>query len=250
MGLATRVIPVLLARGDELVKGKRFDAWRSVGHVLQAAHVHAARGVDELVVLDIAATREGRGPNLALVEKICRAMFTPVTVGGGVRNVQDVRDLLAAGADKVAICTHWNVIGDAADKFGRQAIVAAIDANKGFAWTHAGTVAVRWGDMPNPVDVEYVVKMVAGMGAGEILLTSIAREGTMEGYDLELIRRVAPLVTVPVIANGGCGTYLDMLDALAVGAHAVAAGAMFQFTDQTPRGASRYLAQRGVEVRL
>ncbi len=250
MGLATRVIPVLLFRGEELVKGQRFDSWRSVGHVLQAACVHAARGVDELVVLDIAATREGRGPNLPLVAKICEAMFTPVTVGGGVRNVQDVRDLLAAGADKVAICTNWNVIGEAADKFGRQAIVAAVDANMGFAWTHAGAVAVRWGDLPNPVDIEYVVKMVAGMGAGEILLTSIAREGMMEGYDVDLIRRVAPLVSVPVIANGGAGTYLHMHEALEAGAHAVAAGSMFQFTDQTPRGASRYLAQRGVEVRL
>src|SRR4051812_33443580 len=108
MGLATRVIPTLLARGDQLVKGKRFDSWRSVGHVLQAARVHAQRGVDELILLDIAATPEGRGPNFALVEKVAEAQFTPLTVGGGVRSVQDVRDLLSAGADKVAICT-WAV---------------------------------------------------------------------------------------------------------------------------------------------
>lgn len=230
MGLAVRVIPTLLARGDQLVKGQRFDAWRSVGHVLQAARVHAKRGVDELVVLDIAATPEGRGPNLALVEKICEAMFTPVTVGGGVRSVQDVRDLLNAGADKVAIRTEVNVIARAADKFGRQAIVAAVDYRD------------------DETGVADRVRRIADMGAGEILFTAMDREGVMEGYDLERLREAAS-VDVPVIAHGGCGTYAHMREALEAGASGVAAGAMFQFTDSTPRGAAQYLARHGYETR-
>lgn len=245
MGLAARIIPTLLARGEQLVKGSRFDSWRSVGHVLQAARIHAARGVDELIVLDITATPEGRGPNLALVEKICEAMYTPVTVGGGVRSVQDVRDLLKAGADKVAIGTNAPiVIWAAAAKFGSQAIVAAVDAvGPGVAWQCGRAVT----EEVSPVAW---AQKCAAEGAGEILLTSIDREGTMEGYDLDLIRKVSAMVSVPVIAHGGCGTYAHMREALEVGAAAVAAGAMFQFTDSTPRGAAKYLSRAGLEVRV
>lgn len=247
MGLATRVIPSLLFRGDVLVKGKRFDSWRSVGHVLQAARVHAARGVDELIVLDIGATPEGRGPNLALVEKITDASFTPVTVGGGVRSVDDVRDLLRVGADKVAMGTTAiaapMLLQECAMKFGSQAIAVSIDCRKSIPFTRCGADRV-WS---SPVHVALYLEK---HGAGEILLTSIDREGTMNGYDLELIREVAAAVDIPVIAHGGCGTYQHMHDAIEAGASAVAAGAMFQFTDATPRGASAYLATKGVEVRL
>lgn len=235
MALATRIIPTLLAKGDQLVKGKQFQSWRTVGHVLQAAMVHAKRGVDELIILDITATPAGRGPNLELVEKLSKPMFTPITVGGGVRSVDDVRDLLKAGADKVAIKTHWEVIPGASAKFGKQAIVAALDvADDGWNWRSSAQRA----------------RELEALGAGEILLTSIPREGTMEGYDLKTIATVSASVDIPVIAHGGCGTALHMREAIDAGASAVAAGAMFAFTDITPRDCAKLLAEDGIEVRL
>lgn len=262
MGLATRVIPTLLARGDVLVKGERFDSWRSVGHVLQAVKIHAARGVDELIVLDIAATPEGRGPNLALVEKLCDEMFTPVTVGGGVRNVEDVRDLLKAGADKVAINSaaveRSRLIRDCSYRFGRQAIVAAVDyrsvpcecgAPHLAVVTHGGTRGVST-ERHEPLHPFEWMRALEDLGAGEILLTCVDREGTMQGYDLGMLRAVTKPLMVPIIAHGGCGTYEHMREAIEAGASAVAAGAMFQFTDNTPKGAAAYLAKAGVEARL
>lgn len=258
MGLATRIIPTLLYRGDVLVKGARFDSWRSVGHVLQAARIHAARQVDELIILDIGATPEGRGPNFALVEKITDGNFTPITVGGGVRTIDDVRGLLKAGADKVAIGTEQfgaTFFGTCCEKFGSQAIVAAVDVKAGKVMKRCGT------EIANPTYLfeckyqgfvtarEWAVEAVQ-LGAGEILLTSIDREGTMDGYDIDLIREVSAAVDCPVIAHGGCSGYLDMLHAIQAGASAVAAGALFQFSDMTPKGAAMFLHEQAVEVRL
>lgn len=247
MGLARRIIPTLLYRGDQLVKGRQFNSWRSVGHVVQAARVYAARGVDELVVLDIAATPAGRGPDLKLVEKITAPAFTPVTVGGGVRSIDDVRNLLNAGADKVAICTSAfsrHVIEEASARFGRQAIVGALDVKAGVPHARCGTLAK---DMTG--NTRCWAEWLELCGAGEILLTSIEREGTLHGYDLATVADVCTAVSVPVVAHGGCGTYEHMREAIAAGASGVAAGAMFQFTDATPRGAAQYLAARGVETR-
>lgn len=236
MGLAVRIIPTLLKRGDALVKGERFNGWRSVGHVQQAAQIHQARGVDELIVLDIGATPEGRGPDFAAVRRLTERCFMPITVGGGVRNVDDVQGLLNAGADKVAMKTAYRKSGgflrECADRFGSQAIVAALD--------HTGTL----------IGVRTMCLALAALGAGEILLTSMDREGTMAGYDLDLLREVCAAVDVPVIAHGGCSGYEDMLAAIRAGASAVAAGALFQFTDCTPRGAAEYLHSQGIEVRL
>jgi cyclase len=235
------------------VKGKRFDSWRSVGVAAQAVRVYAARSVDELVLLDIAATEEGRGPDLVLISEFSEVLFTPITVGGGVRQVEDTRRLLHAGADKIAVNTAAVEVPDLvrkmSDKVGAQGIVVGIDAKRspdGASWkvyTHGGRTAtgldaVEWAQQMNKA------------GAGEILLTSIDREGTLLGYDLDLIRAVSNAVDTLVVAHGGCGTYEHMHQALEAGAHAVAAGAMFQFTDQTPKGAAQYLAQHGVEVRL
>ena len=237
MGLAVRIIPTLLAKGPRLVKGRRFSADRVVGHVQQAARIHQARGVDELCILDVAATPEGRGPDFAAIRKLTEACFMPLTVGGGVRSVEDVKGLLDAGADKVAIRTAWisspDFVAAASRRFGRQAIVVALDVEE-HCWTEAAFEARR----------------IESFGAGELLLTSVEREGTMEGYDLELLRTVANAVDIPVIAHGGCSGYEDMYNAIQAGASAVAAGALFQFTDCTPRGAAEYLSSKGVEVRL
>lgn len=244
MGLATRVIPVLLQRGHTLVKGQQFNSWRSVGHAMQAVRIYQARGVDELIYLDIGATPEGRGPNFDLVAQLTAECFMPLTVGGGVRTIDDVRNLLAAGADKVTICTGGPLlISQCAPYFGSQAIVGAIDVKDGYA-------AVRCGSRTTLQPAVAWARSCQDHGAGEILLTCIDREGTMSGYDLDLIHAVSQAVSIPVIANGGCSGYEDMYNAIQAGASAVAAGALFHFTDCTPKGAAEYLAKRGVEVRL
>lgn len=246
--LATRVIPVLLVRGHQLVKGERFNSWRSVGHVQQAAEIHQARGVDELIVLDIAATPEGRGPDFAMVERLTAKCFMPITVGGGVRSVEDVRGLLAAGADKVSIGTAVTVVPDlvydCANRFGSQAIVVSIDVGYG------NSVMVNCGCTGYAHDPVYHAGWAERAGAGEILLTSIDRDGTLRGYDIELIREVCAAASVPVIANGGCSGYEDMQRAIESGASAVAAGALFQFTDATPKEAARYLMDHNIEARV
>ena len=242
--LASRIIPTLLCRGRQLVKGSQFKSWRSVGVAMQAAKVHALRGVDELIILDIGATPEGRGPDLDLVRELSEYCFTPLTVGGGVRTVDDVNNLLRAGADKVAIgaAATPEFLDQCAATFGCQAIVVAVDFYREDRFARLNSY---WVD-----HVDFVVRVLAASGAGELLITSIDREGTMTGYDLGLIKRASELVNIPVIAHGGCGTYDDMLMAIEAGANAVAAGAMFQFTDQTPKGAAEHLKQHGVEVRL
>jgi cyclase len=245
--LAKRVIPTLLTKGNQLVKGAGFDSWRAIGVAMQAAKVHAMRSVDELIVLDITATPQNRGPNLSMVEGLTKDCYIPVTIGGGVRSIGDVRDLLNAGADKVAICTAIfddpMMVRKAADKFGSQAIVVSIDVID-------KVVAMRCGTVKTKVDPVTWARGAETMGAGEIMLTSIDCDGIMEGYDLELIRSVTQSVSIPVIASGGAGTYQHMLEAIQAGADAVAAGAMFAFTEQTPRGACEYLRSKGVEVRL
>lgn len=245
--LAHRVIPTLLMKGETLVKGSRFQSWRSVGHVRQAVRVYQQRQVDEIILLDIAATPEGRGPDFALIESLAADSRCPMTVGGGVRSVEDVRQLLACGADKVAICTaarEKDIIRATSDRFGSQAIVAALDAKWGSCWTHCGQSNTF-------VGVDWVAdRRFMHYGAGEILLTSIDREGTLEGYDLDLIRSVSEAVSIPVIAHGGCSGYEDMANAIRAGASAVAAGALWHFTDSTPREAARYLNERGIKARV
>lgn len=253
--LAKRIVPTLLVRGRTLVKGERFDSWRSIGHALQAARVHAMRGVDELVILDISATVEGRLADLGMVRDLTAGCFIPVTVGGGVRSLQDIDALLRAGADKVAIGTGaWEVnrlVEKAARKFGSQAIVVSIDCIRTQGLRRMRTrcnTADGYGAraMNDPATW---ARFIAKEGAGEILLQCIDRDGTMAGYDLDLIREVSQAVSVPVIASGGCSGYEDMEAAFKAGADACAAGALFAFTDATPRGAAQFLKQRGIEVR-
>lgn len=242
--LATRIIPTLLCRGHQLIKGNQFNAWRSCGHALQASMIHAMRGVDELVLLDIGATQEGRGPNLDLIRELSRAMFTPLAVGGGIRSIGDVRDLLGAGADKVVICSAgFALIKEVSQRYGAQAVIAAIDVKGNTVRLKNGTTDTEWWP-------DIWAHTCEKAGAGEILITSIEREGMMSGYDLDLTCSVAETVDIPVIAHGGAGTYQDMVDAVHAGASAVAAGAMFQFTDQTPLGAALYMRERGIEVRI
>jgi cyclase len=245
----------MLVRGRTLVKGEQFNSWRSIGHALQAAKVHAMRGVDELMILDISATAEGRGPDLKMVEELSAGCFIPITVGGGVRSLKDIDALLRAGADKVAVCSHAakypEFIQEAASRFGNQAIVVGLDVLNGkAAWTNCATGItgrMKNGEKWGAVDW---AKRFQNEGAGEILLSCVERDGMMQGYDLDLIREVSQAVSIPVIASGGCGSYEHMLEAFKAGADACAAGAIFAFSDATPKGAAMYLKNNGLEVRL
>ena len=251
--LKVRVMPTLLFKDVGLVKGVGFDSWRRVGSAMQAIKVYNMREVDELVFLDITATRDGRPPDFGSVDELADECFMPMTVGGGVQTIDDVRRLLQVGADKVSINTAAvespELIKEIAQKFGSQCVVVSIDAKrlsngKYEVYTHAGTKSTGL----DPVDL---ARQVEKLGAGEILITSIDRDGTMTGYDIELTMRVSEVVSIPVIASGGGGTYEHMLQALVEGkASAVAAASIFHFTEQTPLEAKRYLSDRGIRVRL
>lgn len=242
--LAKRIIPTVLCRGRTMVKGIGFDSWRTVGLAAQAVKIHSMRGVDELALLDISATAEHRGPDLALVTELADTCYMPLTVGGGVRNLKDAKALLRAGADKVVVRSGGTAAcREIAIAVGCQAVVVAIDVTRLDHNPAPATPALI------AIAVEKA-KEFERAGAGEIMLTRCEREGTLMGYDLGLIKAVAAAVSIPVIAHGGAGTYEHLREALNVGADAVATGAMLQFTDATPRGAAEYLATHGIEARL
>ena len=250
--LKVRIIPTLLWKKVGLVKGVAFDSWRRVGPVAPAVKVYNTRDVDELILVDITATQERTVPDYESVHDFADDCFVPFTVGGGISAVEHIQSLLRAGADKISInsaaYTTPGLIEEAAKRFGAQCVVASIDARR-FAdgsyrcFSHSGSVAT---------DVEPVgwARELESRGAGEILVTSIDRDGTMLGYDLALIEAVAQSVNVPVIASGGAGNYEDMRRAVQeAGASAVAAASIFHFTQQTPAEAKRYLAAAGVATR-
>jgi len=251
--LKVRVIPTMLHKDVGLVKGVRFDSWRRTGSAMQAVKVYNLREVDEVVLLDIAATPNQQPPDFASVDDLADECFMPMTVGGGVRTAEDVRRLLKVGADKVAINTAAvetpNLIREVSDRFGSQCVVVSIDYHRrpdgGYeVFTRCGTRAAG-------IDPVTLAKSAESLGAGEILLTSIDRDGTMEGYDVEATRLVSNAVTIPVIASGGAGSYEHMAEVLSQGkASDVAAASIFHFTEQTPLEAKRYLAAQGFHTRL
>ena len=246
------MIPTLLWKNYGLVKGVQFDSWRRVGPVLPAIKVYNSRDVDELILVDITASLEGNAPDHDSVSDYSEECSVPLTVGGGVWNSEQVVSLLHAGADKIAInsaaYSNPDLIDSASRRFGAQCVVASIDARryadgKYRCFSHAGTIET--GKEP----VGWARELV-DRGAGEILLTSIDRDGTMSGYDLVLITQVAASVAVPVIASGGAGNYQHLVDAIKIaGASAVACGSIFHFTEQTPAGAKAAMREAGIPVR-
>lgn len=249
--LKIRVIPTLLWKNHGLVKGVGFDSWRRVGTLLPAIKVYNMRDVDELIVVDIGATLERRSPDQSTVADFSSFCFVPLTVGGGVSNVEQVAGLLRAGADKVSVNSASfadpKLVTAAAQRFGSQCVVASIDVRR----SHEGkaTCVSHSGTTETGRDPVSWAKELVDLGAGELLLTSVERDGTMEGYDLELIASVAAAVSVPVIASGGAGNYQHMIEAVGAGASAVAAASMFHFTEQTPAEAKKALSRAGVPVR-
>lgn len=249
--LKKRIIPKLLLRDGRNVKGVRFESLRDVGNPVSNARIYDAQGTDELIFLDISATLENRSTLFGIIAKAAEEIFMPFCVGGGVRSVEDVRNLLLAGADKVAINTAAaadpDLVSAGAKAFGAQCMVVSIDFKREDGRCR---VYVRGGTRPAGLDLLDHAKRMVDAGAGELLVTSIDRDGTMSGCDLEAIAEVAQAVDVPVIASGGCGTLAHMAEALTKGkASAIAVGSLFHFTDQSPIKARSYLSVAGVPVR-
>lgn len=246
MSLAVRLIPTILSKNLKLVKGQGFASDRVCGHALQASRIHSARGVDELILLDISATPENREPDYKMVEELSDKCFIPLAVGGGIRDMKHIKYLLNSGADKVVIGTaaieNPEFIRRATDHYGSQAITIAIDVKHGRVFSNCGKV-------PTTMDPKEWAKTCESLGAGEVMLTAIERDGTMEGYDIPLIQSVANAISIPVIASGGAGNYEHFVQAIQSGASAVAAGAMWMFTDRTPLAAAQYLKHVGIEAR-
>ncbi len=249
--LKVRVIPTLLYKDVGLVKGTGFNSWRRVGSAMPAIKVYNTRDVDELILMDISATVDGREPDFDAIAELAEECFVPLTVGGGVRDIEAVRLLLRAGADKVTVNSaayaRPELITEAALRFGSQCVVATIDAVKTGDRYVCHSHAAKQSTHQHPAEW---AQRLEQLGAGEILIQSVERDGTLQGYDLDLIKCVTEAVSIPVIASGGAGTYQHMHEALTqAGASAVAAAAMFHFTEQTPAQAKAFLAALGVPVR-
>jgi imidazole glycerol-phosphate synthase subunit HisF len=252
-----RLIPCLDVKDGRVVKGVQFVDLRDAGDPVEAAVAYDAAGADELCFLDITASHENRGTILDVVQRTAEACFMPLTVGGGVRTLDDIRALLKSGADKVSINTaavsNRQFVRDAAEKFGDQCIVVAIDAKK----VSQPGEADRWeifthgGRKPTGIDAIGYAREVVALGAGEILLTSMDRDGTKQGFDIALTRAVADAVTVPVIASGGVGTLDHLVAGIRDGhASAVLAASIFHFGEFSVRQAKDHMAQAGLPVRM
>ncbi|MFP4321389.1 MAG: glycosyl amidation-associated protein WbuZ [Anaerolineales bacterium] len=250
--LRTRLIPTLLLKEGRMVKTVRFDQLRDVGHPVKAAMVYDAQGVDELVFLDITASREKRAMLYDVIRQVTEESFMPFTAGGGLRSTEDIRELLNAGADKVTLNTEAvrrpEFITEAAQRFGNQCIIVSIDVREIRHGKY--DVCIEGGQTPTGHDPVSWAQEAVARGAGEIMLTSIDRDGTMTGYDLKLIAQVSAAVSVPVIASGGAGTPQHLVEAITQGgAHAAAAASMFHFTDQSPIKSRAYMRRAGLNVR-
>jgi imidazole glycerol-phosphate synthase subunit HisF len=253
--LCKRMIPCLDVHAGRVVKGVRFVDLRDAGDPVEAALAYDAQGADELVFLDITASHEQRAIMLDVVRRTAEGIYMPLTVGGGIRSVEDIRTLLRAGADKVSLNTaaleRPELIRDAAQRFGSQCIVVAIDAKREGGEPPRWGVYTHGGRRPAGRDaVEWAIQVEA-LGAGEILLTSMDRDGTGDGYDLELTRAVSEATSVPVIASGGVGTLEHLREGVVDGkADAVLVASMFHFGRHTVAEAKAYLRERGVTVRI
>lgn len=251
--LKVRVIPTLLWKQFGLVKGVGFDSWRRVGPVLPAIKVYNQREVDELILVDIVAHQSDDDPDFESIDEFGQDCFVPLTVGGGITCIEQVQKLLRAGADKVSVNTaaysRPELVSEIAKRYGAQCVVASIDVRKdpaGGGWSCFSQA----GQQPTGREVRQWAREIEDRGAGEILITSIERDGTLQGYDLALIEAVVGAVKIPVIASGGAGNYQHMIDAVQnAGASAVAAASMFHFTEQTPAGAKAAMQAAGIPVR-
>jgi cyclase len=257
MALAKRIIPCLDCENGRVVKGVKFLDIRDAGDPVEVSKRYCDQGADEITFLDITASHEGRQTTIDTVRAIAGQVFIPLTVGGGIRKLQDIRDMLNAGADKVAINTsaveNPDFVREASEKFGSQCIVVAIDAKKVSEQGEPDKweIFTHGGRNPTGLDVvEWAKKMVAN-GAGEILLTSMDRDGTKDGFDLALNRAISEAVNVPLIASGGVGNLQHLVEGISEGkADAVLAASIFHFDEYSIPEAKKYMAGKGITVRL
>jgi cyclase len=255
-GLSKRIIPCLDVDKGRVVKGVQFVDIRDAGDPVEVARRYNEQGADEITFLDITASHEGRDTTLETVERMAGEVFIPLTVGGGVREIADIRNLLNAGADKVAINSaaifNPDFVNEAAKRFGRQCIVVAIDAKQVEWGEHSRwEIFTHGGRKPTGIDAIGWAKKMADFGAGEILLTSMDRDGTKNGFDLDLTSRVSDSISVPVIASGGVGNLQHLSDGVILGkADAVLAASIFHFGEHSVLQAKQFMAEQGVNVRL
>lgn len=257
MGLAKRIIPCLDVENGRVVKGVQFVDIRDAGDPVEVAKRYDEQGADEITFLDITASHEGRETTIHTVEAIAEQVFIPLTVGGGIRTIEDIRNMLNAGADKTAINSaaiyNPEFVKEAAEKFGSQCIVIAIDAKKVSEPGEPGKweIFTHGGRKPTGIDVvEWAVRMT-NYGAGEVLLTSMDQDGVKSGFDIELTRAVSEAVNVPVIASGGVGNLQHLADGVTNGkADAVLAASIFHFGEHTVEEAKLHMQEQGIEVRL
>lgn len=256
LGLSKRIIPCLDVDKGRVVKGVQFVDIRDAGDPVEVARRYNEQGADEITFLDITASHEGRDTTLHIVERMAGEVFIPLTVGGGVRELQDIRNLLNAGADKVAINSaaifNPEFVGEAAQRFGSQCIVVAIDAKQiSFGENPCWEIFTHGGRKSTGIDAIEWARKVTELGAGEILLTSMDRDGTKNGFDLALTSKVSDEVNVPVIASGGVGTLQHLADGIIQGkADAVLAASIFHFGEHSVPEAKKFMAEQGINVRL
>jgi len=254
--LLKRIIPCLDVTGGRVVKGTNFVNLRDAGDPVELAAFYDREGADELVFLDITASHEGRKTTLDMVYRTAGEVFIPYTVGGGISTLEDIRAILSAGADKVSINTaavkNPSLVAEAAGRFGSQCVVVAIDARRrGEEKPDAWEVYIHGGRTPTGIDAVEWAQRVESLGAGEILLTSMDRDGTKDGYDIPLIRAIAGAVNIPVIASGGVGNLEHILEGLTAGeADAALAASIFHFGEYSIRETKEYLRAGGVPVRI
>jgi len=255
MGLAKRIIPCLDVTAGRVVKGVNFVGLRDAGDPVEIARGYDAQGADELTFLDITASSDGRDLILSIVESVAAQVFIPLTVGGGVRTVTDVRRLLNAGADKVSINTAAvqdpQLVADATARYGSQCIVIAVDAKRVAGAAGRWEVYTHGGRRPTGIDALVWGRRMQQLGAGEILLTSMDRDGTRSGFDLELTRAFSEALDIPIIASGGVGNLDHLVQGIVDGrADAVLAASIFHYGEFTVREAKEHMARHGIEVRL
>ncbi len=257
MGLAKRIIPCLDVDNGRVVKGVNFVGIRDAGDPVEIARRYNEQGADEITFLDITASHEGRDTTVHTVEQIAEQVFIPLTVGGGIRSVEDIRNMLNAGADKVSINTaaihNPELVRESAERFGSQCIVVAIDAKRvdDVDGQPRWEIFTHGGRQPTGIDAVAWARRMADLGAGEILLTSMDRDGTKNGFELGVTRAISDAVDIPVIASGGVGNLDHLVEGITIGgADAVLAASIFHFAEYTVPEAKAYMAAHGIEMRL
>ena len=250
--LKKRIIPTLLFKNNKLVKGINFNSWRTVGSIMQAVRIYKMRKVDELILLDISATNLNKKIDLDLINEVANECFMPLTFGGGIKNLENISSILKSGADKVCINTaatnNLKFIKNACRVFGSQAIIVSVDYKKNKnnldIWSNSGQIKT------NLIFEDYL-KDLENIGVGEIILTSIDRDGTMTGYDIDTLKKVNKFLNIPVIAAGGAGDFENMFDLLkTTNISALAAASIYHFTKKTPLDVKKYLKEKKIPVRL